>query len=68
MTPEEQFKEIRAILEETARRLENTRQNHESWLLDMQSAFRELHASQQVTEERLQRLIRALTPSTNGRP
>ena len=80
MTPEERFERIEQTLStmtdrqreheewqrEMDKRHEGFRQKHEFWLLDMQSAVRELHASQQVTEERLQRLIRALSGVREG--
>jgi hypothetical protein len=79
---EERHREHQEWLRENDKRHEGFRQNQESWMLDherwtrgheqwkveIESRIRELHASQQVTEERLQRLIRALsgTRETNG--
>jgi hypothetical protein len=63
--------DMERMQEDSVKRHEDFRQNHESWLLDLQSGMRELQASQLVTEERLQRLIRALggeRSGGNGRP
>ena len=62
---------------ENDNRYENFRQNwmldhqrwtrgYEEWKVEIESRIRELHASQQVTEERLQRLIRALSGDREG--
>jgi hypothetical protein len=74
MTPDERLErierdmdEMRELLKESLKRHQDFKESHESWLVDLQSVVRELAASQLATEERLQRLIRALgAPGRRG--